>query len=46
MASYNVFIGLKDTGGSSLPNSDAIALFICAGYDTPSSENTVIVSNK
>lgn len=46
MASYNVFIGLKDTGGSSLPNSDAIALFICAGYDTPSTENTVIVSNK
>ena len=46
MASYNVFIGLKDSGGSSLPNSDAIALFICAGYDTPSSENTVIVSNK
>ena len=46
MATYSVFIGLKDTGGSSLPNSDAIALFICAGYDTPSSENTVIVSNK
>ena len=46
MATYSVFIGLKDTGGSSLPSSDAIALFICAGYDTPSSENTVIVSNK
>ena len=46
MATYSVFIGLKDASGSFVPNSDAIALFLCAGYDTPSSENTVIVSNK
>lgn len=46
MASYNVFIRLKDAGGSFVPNADAIALFICAGYDTPSAENTVIVSDK
>ena len=45
MASFNVFIGLKDAGGSFVPNSDAIALFLCAGYDTPSAENTVIVSD-
>lgn len=45
MATYNVFIGLKDAGGSFVPNSDAIALFLCAGYDTPSTENTVIVSD-
>lgn len=45
MATFNVFIGLKDAGGSFVPNSDAIALFLCAGYDTPSTENTVIVSD-
>ena len=45
MASYSVFIGLKDASGSFVPNSDAIALFLCAGYDTPSTENTVIVSD-
>ena len=44
MATYSVFIGLKDASGSFVPNSDAIALFLCAGYDTPSAENTVIVS--
>ena len=32
MATYSVFIGLKDAGGSFVPNSDAIALFLCAGY--------------
>lgn len=46
MATYSVFIGLKDASGSFVPNSDAIALFLCAGYDTPSAENTVIVSDK
>ena len=46
MATYNVFIRLKDAGGSLVPSSDAIVLFLCAGYDTPSAENTVIVSNK
>ena len=46
MATYNVFIRLKDASGSLIPNSDAIALFLCAGYDTPSDENTVIVSDK
>ena len=46
MASYDVFIRLKDAGGSLVPSSDAIVLFLCAGYDTPSAENTVIVSNK
>lgn len=45
MATYNVFIGLKDVSGSFVPNADAIALFLCAGYDTPSTENTVIVSD-
>lgn len=45
MATYNVFIGLKDATDSYVANSDAIALFLCAGYDTPSAENTVIVSN-
>lgn len=45
MATFNVFIGLKDAGGSFVPNADAIALFLCAGYDTPSAENTVIVSD-
>ena len=45
MASFNIFIGLKDASGSFVPNSDAIALFLCAGYDTPSAENTVIVSD-
>jgi hypothetical protein len=45
MATFNVFIGLKDASGSFVPNSDAIALFLCAGYDTPSAENTVIVSD-
>lgn len=46
MATYSVFIGLKDAGGSFVPNSDAIALFLCAGYQPPSAENTVIVSDK
>lgn len=45
MATYNVFIGLKDATDSYVANSDAIALFLCAGYDAPSAENTVIVSN-
>lgn len=45
MASYSVFIGLKDASGSFVPNSDAIALFLCAGYNPPSAENTVIVSD-
>lgn len=45
MATFSVFIGLKDAGGSFVPNSDAIALFLCAGYDAPSTENTVIVSD-
>lgn len=45
MATYSVFIGLKDASGSFVPNADAIALFLCAGYDTPSAENTVIVSD-
>ena len=45
MASYSVFIGLKDASGSFVPNSDAIALFLCAGYEAPSAENTVIVSD-
>ena len=45
MASYSVFIGLKDASGSFVPNSDAVALFLCAGYDAPSAENTVIVSD-
>lgn len=46
MASFSVFIGLKDASGSFVPNADAIALFLCAGYDAPSAENTVIVSDK
>lgn len=45
MASYNVFIPLKDASGSTVSNSDAIALFLCAGYDSPSVGNTVIVSD-
>ena len=45
MASYDVFIGLKDAGGSFVSNVDAIALFLCAGYDSPSADNTVIVSD-
>ena len=45
MASYNVFIPLKDASGSTVSNSDAIALFLCAEYDPPSSGNTVIVSD-
>lgn len=45
MATYNVFIGLKDATDSYVANSDAIALFLCAGYAAPSAENTVIVSN-
>lgn len=45
MATYSVFIGLKDASGSFVPNADAIALFLCAGYDAPSAENTVIVSD-
>lgn len=45
MASYSVFIGLKDASGSFVPNADAIALFLCAGYTPPSAENTVIVSD-
>lgn len=45
MATFSVFIGLKDASGSFVPNSDAIALFLCAGYDAPSTENTVIVSD-
>lgn len=45
MATYNVFIPLKDASGSTVSNSDAIALFLCAGYDPPSSGNTVIVSD-
>ena len=45
MASYSVFIGLKDAGGSFVPNADAIALFLCSGYQPPSNENTVIVSD-
>lgn len=45
MATFSVFIGLKDSSGSFVPNADAIALFLCAGYDTPSTENTVIVSD-
>lgn len=45
MASFSVFIGLKDAGNNYVPNSDAIALFLCAGYNPPSAENTVIVSD-
>lgn len=45
MATYSVFIGLKDASGSFVPNADAIALFLCAGYNSPSAENTVIVSD-
>lgn len=45
MATYSVFIGLKDASGSFVPNADAIALFLCAGYNTPSGENTAIVSD-
>lgn len=45
MATYSVFIGLKDAGDNYVPNSDAIALFLCAGYNLPSAENTVIVSD-
>lgn len=45
MATYSLFIGLKDASGSFVPNSDAIALFLCAGYNAPSTENTVIVSD-
>lgn len=45
MATYNVFIPLKDASGSPVSNSDAIALFLCAEYDPPSSGNTVIVSD-
>lgn len=45
MATYNVLIGLKDAGGSPIPNSDAIAIFSCVGYDTLSSANTAIVSD-
>ena len=45
MASYNVFTPLKDASGSTVSNSDAIALFLCAEYDPPSSGNTVIVSD-
>lgn len=45
MATYSVFIGLIDASGSYVPNADAIALFLCAGYDPPSAENTVIVSD-
>lgn len=45
MATYSVFIGLKDASGSFVPNADAIALFLCAGYNAPSAENTVIVSD-
>lgn len=45
MATYSVFIGLKDASGSYVPNADAIALFLCAGYQPPSAENTVIVSD-
>ena len=44
MASFNVNIKLKDASGKLVPNSDAIILFLCAGYDAPSTENTVIVS--
>ena len=45
MATYNVFVPLKDSSGSTVSNSDAIALFLCAEYDPPSSGNTVIVSD-
>ena len=45
MATYNVFIPLKNASGSTVSNSDAIALFLCAGYNSPSVENTVIVSD-
>ena len=45
MATYNVFVPLKDASGSTVSNSDAIALFLCAEYDPPSSGNTVIVSD-
>lgn len=45
MATYNVFIPLKDASGSTVSNSDAIALFLCAGYNDPSAENTVVVSD-
>ena len=45
MATYNVFTPLKDASGSPVSNSDAIALFLCAEYDPPSSGNTVIVSD-
>ena len=45
MATYNVFTPLKDASGSTVSNSDAIALFLCAEYNPPSSGNTVIVSD-
>lgn len=46
MATYNAHVGLKDNTGLTIPNADAIALFSCSGYDDPSAENTVIVSDQ
>ena len=45
MATFSVFIGLKDASDNYVPNSDAIVLFVCDGYKLPSNENTVIVSD-
>ena len=45
MATYSIFVGLVDTAGDFLANGDAVAMFVCAGYANPTTENTVIVSN-
>lgn len=46
MATYSAFVGLKDNTGLTIPNADAIALFLCAGEALPTAQNTVIVSDQ
>lgn len=45
MATYSVFVGLKDSSGSFVANSDAIVIFTHNGYNAIDDTNTVIASD-
>lgn len=44
MSTYSVFVGLKDSSGSFVSNSDAIVIFAHNGYNALDTTNTVIAS--
>lgn len=45
MATYSIFVGLKDSAGSFVASSDAIVIFTHNGYNALDTTNTVIASD-